>query len=121
MTEALTTGGADAHLGTVLRTARAAHRAGRADQDAFALLGQHMINPQMATALAHPTTGACHLAGMADRVTADRTGADVLGAGPFATCPAELTTGVTVLPPAGWTGGNPTGRAEQILTTLTLL
>ena len=74
----------------------------------------------MAATLAHTATGACDLASVANFITADRTSADMVGAGAFTTGPTGMATGITVLLGTNRTGSHTTARAKDILASRTL-
>jgi hypothetical protein len=74
----------------------------------------------MAATLAHTATGAFDLARMANFITADRTSADVVGAGAFTTSPTGTATSVTILLGTNRTGSHTTARTKDVLASRTL-
>lgn len=120
LTEALSTGATAAHFGAILVTARTAQRTITTNIDGFARGDFHLINAQMAAALAHATVAACLLTGMADFIATDGTLAAMFGAGALTTGPTEAPTSVTVGFATNWTSCNATCGTQNLLATLAL-
>ncbi|RIK41472.1 MAG: hypothetical protein DCC55_11715 [Chloroflexi bacterium] len=110
----LAAGATDADANTVLLTTCTADGAFGADQMGSPLLVAHMVGAQMAVALAYTTVGAFDLATMADLISTGRAGADMFGAGAFATRPTRVAAGVAVLLATRRTWGNTASCTDDL-------
>lgn len=92
-----------------------------ADQFGRLFMAAHVVHTKMAATLTHATTGACCLTSMTNFITARRTNAGMLCAGPFATSPTSAATTFTIFLATNRTGGNTAPLTENILASGALL
>jgi hypothetical protein len=121
LTEALTAGLTNFHMGAVLLTPGTPDRTSLANKFVDAVFVYHSVRYQMTTALSDATMTAFGQAGMANSVTTHGAGINVFGTGALPTCPAHLAALIAALLTANGTGLHTARTAHDFLTSSALL